>query len=109
MIFPIVSLGYQMPDSTEPSGIPGALVITKNSALPAINLGLAIAIILAVWFGAQRVRDLENQVADTSGRQAKYVGMNGYYSRELLRVNEIVHVLELRVLVLETISDGSNP
>ena len=83
-----------MPDRPE--------AISKQTALPAINLGLAITIILMIWFGAQKVRDIENTVDDTAGRQTKYVGMNGYYTHELARLGRLVHDLELRILVLET-------
>lgn len=76
--------------------------ISKNSALPAINLGLAIALVAFIWMGAQRVSRLESTVEDTAGRQSKYVGQSGVYTQEIDRLEELMNDLENRIIVLET-------
>ena len=79
--------------------------ISKATALPAINLGLAITIILMIWFGAQKVRDIENLVNDTAGRQAKYVGMEGLYTREITSLLAQVRDLEIDIIILKERND----
>lgn len=80
--------------------------ITKATALPAINLGLAMALLAFLWVLAGDVREAQVTVGATEERQQKYIGRRNVQHAEMAaevdRMHQLVHDLELRIVVLET-------
>ena len=80
--------------------------ISRATALPAINLGLAMALLAFLWVLAGDVREAQVTVGATEERQVKYIGRrNGQHDEmndEADRLHQLVHDLELRIVVLET-------
>jgi hypothetical protein len=80
--------------------------ISRATALPAINLGLAMAVIAFLWILAGDVREAQVTINATETRQTKYIQRRNEQhvdaQAEVDRLHGLVHDLELRIVVLET-------
>lgn len=78
-----------------------ATTISKATPI-VINLGLIVSLIVTSFLIGRKVSDLETLLGDVAGRQSKYVGQGGLYTREPDELTgELVRLRE-RVIVLET-------
>tara|TARA_R110002020_G_scaffold150493_7_gene327267 strand:- start:505 stop:783 length:279 start_codon:yes stop_codon:yes gene_type:complete len=82
--------------------------ITKASSLPAVSIGFAISIIVAVWIAGTRFRDFENadtqnttQIEDVLDRQKKYIGTSGLLTERIDDLEDVVNELERELALLK--------
>lgn len=79
--------------------------ITRATNLPAINLGLAVALIGFLWVLAGDVREAQVVLAATYARQTKYIVRRNDQHRatevEIHGLKDTVHDLELEIVRLQ--------
>ena len=82
--------------------------ITKASSLPAVSIGVALSIIVAVWIAGTRFRDFENadtqnmtQIEDVLDRQKKYIGTSGLLTERIDELEDVVNELERELALLK--------
>ena len=82
--------------------------ITKASSLPAVSIGFALSIIVAVWIAGTRFRDFENadtqnmtQIEDVLDRQKKYIGTSGLLTERIDELEDVVNELERELALLK--------
>ena len=82
--------------------------ISKASSLPAVSIGFALSIIVAVWIAGTRFRDFENadtqnmtQIEDVLDRQKKYIGTSGLLTERIDDLEDVVNELERELALLK--------
>ena len=82
--------------------------ISKASSLPAVSIGFALSIIVAVWIAGTRFRDFENadtqnmtQIEDVLDRQKKYIGTSGLLTERIDELEDVVNELERELALLK--------
>ena len=82
--------------------------LTKATSLPAVSIGFALSIIVAVWIAGTRFRDFENadtqnmtQIEDVLDRQKKYIGTSGLLTERIDDLEDIVNELERELALLK--------
>jgi|TARA_Y100001963_G_scaffold60390_1_gene84390 HPt (histidine-containing phosphotransfer) domain-containing protein len=82
--------------------------ISKASSLPAVSIGFALSIIVAVWIAGTRFRDFENadmqnstQIEDVLDRQKKYIGTSGLLTERIDELEDLVNQLERDLALLK--------
>ena len=82
--------------------------ISKASSLPAVSIGFALSIIVAVWIAGTRFRDFENadtqnmtQIEDVLDRQKKYIGTSGVLTERIDDLEDVVNELERELALLK--------
>ena len=87
--------------------------ISKNSNLPTITIGFALAVLTATWVTSAKFSDIQdsiqaNQVElqDLGNRSSKYIGVSGLLTRRLDELEARVTKLELDMAVLQSQLDA---
>ena len=82
--------------------------ISKASSLPAVSIGFALSIIVAVWIAGTRFRDFENadtqnmtQIEDVLDRQKKYIGTSGLLTERIDDLEDVVNQIERELALLK--------
>ena len=82
--------------------------LTKATSLPAVSIGFALSIIVAVWIAGTRFRDFENadtqnmtQIEDVLDRQKKYIGTSGLLTERIDDLEDVVNELERELALLK--------
>ena len=82
--------------------------ISKAYSLPAVSIGFALSIIVAVWIAGTRFRDFENadtqnmtQIEDVLDRQKKYIGTSGLLTERIDDLEDVVNELERELALLK--------
>ena len=82
--------------------------VTKASTLPAVSIGFAISIVVAVWIAGTRFRDFENadtqnttQIEDVLDRQKKYIGTSGLLTERIDDLEDVVNEIERDLALLK--------
>lgn len=88
--------------------------ISKNSNLPSITIGFALAILTATWVTSAKFSDIQDSIGanqvelqDLGDRSSKYIGVSGLLTTRIDELEERVTALELNMAVLQAQLDNA--